>query len=175
MGFREMQDRGHGALQRVLRASPRGRRLVALWLVAGLGGSLAGCSLFGGAIFGGKSQVAVVVDDDLNSDFPVAVELVFVYDKALAQQLLEKEARQWFEDREQIFRDSPKKALESWRWEWVPGQVVATQTVSYRVGARAAVLFAGYSAPGEHRKRLKVGQSIHLHLARHGFTVEPLR
>lgn len=134
-----------------------------------------GCALFGsGALFGGESTMAVTVAPDLNRDFPVAVEVVYTYTKPLAEQLRAKTARQWFDGREQFARDNPPTDWQSRRWEWVPGQAVAPQTLDYRVGARPPIVFVGYTGPGEHRQQVEIGRDFSLALGRDDFTIHPL-
>lgn len=148
------------------------RRLAALGAAAL---ALAGCSLLPDvtSFFGGQMRLAVEVDSALNDDSPVAVETLIVYDAKLVDQLTALTAAQWFERREQFLRDHEQGALDHWLWEWVPGQRVADQRLDFRVGAQAAVVFAGYLTPGDHRQRVAPHGEYVLVLGRTGFTVSP--
>lgn len=130
------------------------------------------CSLFPeGRIFGGSSKLDVLVSSRLNERAPVAVDLAVVYDKALEEELLGLQARDWFSQRGQMQKDFPK-ALVVKSWEWVPGQSVATQRFGYRAGAVSVIVFASYSAPGDHRQRVKPQKNLRLRLRESGFTVK---
>jgi hypothetical protein len=151
------------------------RRRLVVALLGLLAPALTACALFGsGALFGGETTVAVSVAADLNEDFPLAVELVYAYEKKLAGELAGKTAADWFAGREQFARDHPG-AFESWRWEWVPGQPAHDVRVEYRVGAQPPFVFAGYSAKGDHRQQVPIGQDFALLLGRTDFEVKLLR
>jgi type VI secretion system protein len=122
---------------------------------------LGGCGVLGGifgkgAVFGGHQEVAFRISEDLNDNYPVAVELIVLYDKDLDDELSALTAQQWFAKREQVLRDFSSQQLVTFRWEWTPGQAPPLQRFRYRSGARSLLLFAGYSSPGEHRIRLEV-------------------
>jgi hypothetical protein len=97
-------------------------------------------------------EVSVNVSPEANGGNPVALDLVLVSDKDLLKELEKMTAGQWFERREQIVLDHPKPGeLTVRRWEWAPGQVVAPDRVKVAPEVRAAVVFANYFNPGEHR------------------------
>lgn len=98
--------------------------------------------------------VSIRADSLANSDTPIPVDLVVIYDKALAAQAAELTARQWFTRKPQIARDHPN-GFRSASWELVPGQRVPVHRFPFkRRGARAAFVFADYLAPGDHRVRI---------------------
>lgn len=141
--------------------------------------ALSGCSLFGPSIlFGGKATLEVGrVPPQANDDFPIAVDLVTVYDAKLEERLSAVAASVWFtSERDSIGRAFPSKAFRVWSWEWVPGQEVAPAPgFSYRRGARSTFVFASYSAPGDHRFKVAPNRSLRLTLGRDDFTVAPVR
>ena len=123
--------------------------------------SLAACGAFGGVFgkgvaFGGDQEITFRVAKNLNDDFPVAVELIVLYDEGLDAELSALSSREWFEQRQQYLRDFSSRQLATFLWEWPPGQSAPPEKFSYRSGALALLLFAGYSSPGEHRIRLDV-------------------
>lgn len=122
--------------------------------------------------FSRELQIEVYVDQDLNQNSALAVDLVVLYNKDLAEEVMEKSARDWFAGKEQFERDHPK-GKEVFPWEWVPGQQVPTLTVRIKGGAHKAVLFADYLAPGQHREQLDLREHIVLRLGRRGFEVKP--
>lgn len=153
--------------------APRIAALAAAALAAVAAG---GCSLLPepARFFGGEMLLAVDVDPRLNGDSPVAVETLIVYDAKLVDQLTALTASEWFARRDQFLRDQKKGALDHWLWEWVPGQRVLDQQLDFKVGARAALVFAGYLSPGDHRQRVAPHGEYVLTLGATDFTLAPL-
>jgi type VI secretion system protein len=102
------------------------------------------------SMFGGQLPFDVTVAQDANEDSPVAVDLVFVYDKKLLDTLLKTPSTEWFAKRDQFVKDYGN-ALVVEKREWVPGQQLKDLVVAYRPGARRVVVFADYVTDGEHR------------------------
>jgi type VI secretion system protein len=123
------------------------------------------------SMFGGQIPMRISVSPDANRNSPIAVELVIVYNGKLLDELLKMPAGDWFRKREQFLRDHPD-GVDSWRWEWIPGQEVAELELPYRVGAKGGVLFADYVTPGEHRMRIDPHQPVRLMLRTADFTLE---
>ena len=126
------------------------------------------------SMFGGQLPFDVVVAPDANEDSPVAVDLVFVYDKKLLETLLKTPASEWFANREQFLKDYGN-ALVVETWEWVPGQQIDRMSVAYRPGARRVVLFADYVTEGEHRATADPQEPFRLVLGARDFSVEKLQ
>jgi type VI secretion system protein len=123
--------------------------------------------------FGGETRLDVAVSPHLNGDAPVAVEVVFAYDKAVYAQLLTMSAKTWFASRDQFLRDhaNGKREIESQMWQWVPGQVVPAMPLEYHVGARGGIIFAGYASSGDHRQTFDPQQNVRLELGDHELSV----
>lgn len=160
------------------RVSRLGRRHytcgLALLVAAALGLS---CSGFVDVVrlrFGGKVWMDVVVDAELNRDFPVAVDLVIPYDKGLYEELKKIKAETWFESRDQYLKDFEKK-VDSHYSEWVPGVHIEQLRLRYKLGARGGVVFAQYFTPGAHREVIEPLKGFRLLLGESEFTVEPRR
>jgi len=103
-----------------------------------------------------KLGVRVHVSPEANGGNPVALDLLLVSDKNLLKELLKMTATDWFADggarRNQFILDHPKeKGLVVRQWEWVPGQVIAPDNLTVPPDIKAAVVFANYFNPGEHR------------------------
>lgn len=129
-------------------------------------------------LFAGDVRLEVTISSQLNDNTPVPVEVVYLYDQGLLESVLQKSAQDWFANREQFIRDNPPgRKFDSWKWEWVPGQTFEKPfRLSYRIGVRGAVIFAGYASPGNHRQSLKDPQlNIVLNLGPEDFTVEQSR
>lgn len=104
------------------------------------------------SFFGGTCAVTVRVDPGINQNSPVPVEILLVYDAALLKKVSGMSAQDWFTGREQFLRDNPPgKGYEDWYWQWIPGQQVPDQYLSYRPLIQGGVIFAGYYSPGMHR------------------------
>ena len=149
--------------------------LAALVLMSGCG-LVRGAAVGTRALLGGNLRVQVRIAQDANQQNPVAMDLLLVYDKQLLKQLLKMSARDWYSKRRQVRRDYPRgTGFDVWEWEWVPGQSVPEQSLPLKAKARAAIIFAHYLVPGEHRARIKPRQSITITLGKTAFTVQPLR
>lgn len=134
---------------------------------------LAGCGANSRSLFGGTMTVSLWSDPGINQDSPVPVELVVVYDRALLQLLLTYSADTWFAKREQIRRDYPDGGgFVSRSWELVPGQDWGPDKLDFGVGARGALVFADYFAPGDHRQRVDPHQNVVIRLEEDDFTVQ---
>ncbi len=139
--------------------------------------ALAGCGVFNGLFgdgttFSGSRQVDFRISDELNNDHPVAVELVVVYDKAVEEVLLKLTGASWFAQREQYLRDFSGEKLQTWKWEWTPGQVTEPQKFRYSVGALSTIIFASYASPGNHRARVEPNKHLHMALLEDRFEVK---
>jgi type VI secretion system protein len=148
--------------------------LVLIALVAAVFSVGCGVTQKARSMFGGQLPFDVVVAPDANEDSPVAVNLVFVYDKKLLDILLKTPATEWFAKREQFVKDYGD-ALVVEQWEWVPGQQIDRISVPYRPGARRVVLFADYVTDGDHRATADPQEPFRLVLGSRDFSVEKLQ
>ncbi len=124
------------------------------------------------SLFGGDLRLQVSIAPAANHNSPIEVALLIVRDGELLDELLGLSAEAWFARRDQILRDHPK-AVEWWSWEWVPGQEVPPQALSFGTGARAGLVFANYATKGDHRARFDPHGDLRLVLDEEGFAVEP--
>lgn len=126
------------------------------------------------SMFGGQLPIQVSIAPDANEDSPLAVELIVVYEDKLIDKLMEKTARDWFVGREQFLRDYDD-GVDSWKWEWIPGQEVRPIEVTYGIGAKRVVLFADYLTPGEHRATIDPQRPFRLILGQAEIELEEIR
>ena len=138
--------------------------------------ALAGCGLPNRArsMVGGQLPIQVTISPEANEDSPLAVELIVAYDQKIVDELLKMPARDWFVKREQFLRDH-EDSIDTWMWEWTPGQEVAPLDLAYGIGAKKVVLFADYIVPGDHRAAIDPQQPFRLVLGESELSVEDLR
>ena len=116
---------------------------------------LLGCSQTGVARqsplpFGVRSTVEFSVSSNLNQNFPLAFDLLVVYDEALLGTLETMDADSWFEERDQLLQLHSQQ-VEVHQWEWVPGQSTTRVELHFRRNVRGGVAFAKYQSVGDHR------------------------
>ena len=127
------------------------------------------------SLFGERLDVKVKIADQANHNSPIALDLLLVYDKALLEELLTLSSREWFERRDQIMRDYMEgRHLDTWAWEWAPGQRVPAKELPLKAKAKAGLVFAQYTTPGVHRVRINPHHDITIHLLDEEFYVEPI-
>jgi len=103
-----------------------------------------------------KLGLRIHVSPEANGGNPVALDLLLVSDKNVLKELEKITATDWFANggarRTQFILDHPKQTeLVVRQWEWVPGQVIAPDRLTVPAEIKAAVVFANYFNPGEHR------------------------
>jgi type VI secretion system protein len=135
------------------------RRLANLLMMACAAGLLSGCALPSFMSLKGDkvawAQVTLSASDDVNSNSPVAVDVVLVTDDALLGRLSELPASKWFAARADLASTFPK-GLSYRSWEVVPAQQIVVPGKTF-AGPRvaAAFVFANYPDPGAHRIRIE--------------------
>jgi type VI secretion system protein len=99
-------------------------------------------------------SVVLAAAPDANGDSALAVDIVLVKDKAMVETLSAMSAAKYFDARENLVRTFPD-ALAVLAVEITPGQTLRVAPARYRKErAWAALAFAHYATPGEHRLRL---------------------
>jgi len=138
---------------------------------------LALCSLTGCASTAPPFRLLLefVTTPRLNQNSPVPISLVAINDQKLFERLVQMNAKQWFEAREQVRRDNPgDNAFSEWVWEYVPGQAPPPVVIQVDGRAVGALIFANYRGPGDHRFRLGPQQRMRIDLGDDGMTISPL-
>jgi type VI secretion system protein len=155
--------------------TPPSRAWLALpsaWLAATLLSTATGCS---GTPFSVRLMIEVSLTQRANQNSPVPVSFVAVKDAKFFEKVVQLNAKQWFEQREQLHRDDPSGQLFSeWEWEYVPGHPPLPVVIEVDGSAMAALIFANYRAPGDHRVRLAPSRKLRIELGDEDVTVHPL-
>jgi type VI secretion system protein len=159
-------------------ANPAAHLLAAL-LAAGV---LAACGTLASLAGGPRPQaprwqtLALAAADNANGNSALAVDVVLVKDKGVLDTLAAMPAARYFATRADLQRTFPE-ALTVLAVEITPGQVI--QLEPKRFGAErawAALAFANYAAPGEHRARLLLERGGYvLQLNAQGFVASDIR
>jgi type VI secretion system protein len=119
--------------------------------------------------------IGINIAPDVNSNSPVAFDVVEINDKDLAKQVGQMTAADWFQKRGQIQRDFPKPgSVTIQTWEWVPGQVVPRIEIRIRRTPLALIAFANYSSAGPHRMKLDPGKAVLISLGKDDMTLHSL-
>lgn len=120
--------------------------------------------------------VTLVAANDANGNSALAVDVVLVRDKAVLDTLAAMPASRYFAAKGDLQRTFPE-ALTVLAVEITPGQ--ALQLDAKRFGQQrvwAALVFANYANPGEHRERLLLGSSAYvLQLNAQGFAASDIK
>ena len=110
-----------------------------------------------------------------NQNSPVPLALVAVKDPKLFARVLDMNAKQWFEQREQIRRDYPGgQAFTEWEWEYVPGQSPPPVVITRDADSLDTFIFANYRAPGDHRFRLGKLRRLRIDVGDEDLIITPL-
>jgi type VI secretion system protein len=118
---------------------------------------LSGCSLFSSApkpVKPGWDSLTLVASHDVNDNTALAVDVVFIKDKAVADGLLKMPATTWFAARAGLQSTFPE-GLTVVSLEIIPDQTIRVPRQRYQdEKAWLALAFANYATPGEHRQQL---------------------
>lgn len=135
---------------------------------------LAGCAMFGGPkpVKPAWQSLAFVAARDANADNALAVDVVLVKDKAMLDTLSSMTAARYFASKADLLRTYPD-ALRLLSVEITPGQLIRIDRKDYAAErAWAALAFANYATPGEHRIRVPLdGKAALLQLNAQEFVV----
>ena len=170
----------HNDFPRALHSVPAGdtgvfQIVILSFFIFILGGILLSCGIGvrTKAVLGDKLNMKVDISQNANTNSPIALDVVLVYDEDLLKQLIKMPSREWFEKREQITRDHIKgDGLDYWAWEFVPGQNVETQILPLKPKAKGGIVFANYFTPGEHRFLIDPFKDLIIRLNEKSFAVE---
>jgi type VI secretion system protein len=110
-----------------------------------------------------------------NQNSPVAVSFIAVKDPKFFERVVALNAKQWFEQREQLHRDDPSGQLfTEWEWEYVPGHPPPPVVIDVDGNVMAALIFANYRGAGDHRLRIGQAKKMRIELGDEDFTIRPL-
>ncbi|HLW69698.1 MAG TPA: hypothetical protein VKS22_03655 [Candidatus Binataceae bacterium] len=120
----------------------------------------------------GPHRITLIADPSANGSTAVAVDLVFISDKLVADQVAALSAQEYFSRRQQLERDFPG-AMEVRSWELAPGQTARNLPLDATCNRVRTMLFARYASPGDHRQTLGDAKEIIVWLNREDFAVSP--
>lgn len=150
----------------------RAARVMRLVAAAAMAVAASGC---GGAPARIRLMLEVSTTPRANQNSPVAVSFVAVRDQKFFEKTVALTAKQWFEQREQLHRDDPSGQLfTEWEWEYVPGHPPPPSVIEIDGASVAALIFANYRTPGDHRIRLGPQRKLRIELGDEDVTVRPL-
>jgi len=117
-------------------------------------------------------EISVLSDPAANLNTALEFEIVLVSDQDVLSKLSALSAAKWFELRDDLRKTYPG-AIESMRWELVPGQDLHLASGQFKDKRALAVLvYANYLTPGEHRARIdSFHDGVNIRLLPRGFTV----
>jgi type VI secretion system protein len=121
-------------------------------------------------------SIVVTASEDANENSPVALDLVYVKDQAMLTALLATPANKWFATRSDI-RRSFGESVNVTSLELMPTQSLQLNGKALAGNrALAALVFADYPGPGEHRERLQMATTGYVvHLGAKGFRVAEVK
>ncbi|MBX9804742.1 MAG: hypothetical protein K2Y18_03185 [Alphaproteobacteria bacterium] len=153
-----------------------------LCLIAIIGGPLGGCA--DGAIAGAiKMDAAKVwiekvnfkVSKKVNSNAPVDVHMIIIYDDGVMGQVAGMTAQQYFAAEDQLKKDHAND-IDVIEWEAVPGQEMDPETITMsKAYGKGAFIFARYSTTETHREGLADEEEIIIHLDEKDFYITKVR
>lgn len=141
--------------------------------------ALAGCGIYSGTksalteMLGTPpvKSLGLVATSPANGGYPVAVDVVFVYDQGAWEALPKLKAGEWFTGRSDM-KSRYATQLDVLSWELVPGQRVDNVELPPRLRAAVgAVVFADYNGPGAYRAVLQSRSKVLVHLNASDFDV----
>lgn len=101
-------------------------------------------------------SLVITANNDANQNSPIAVDVVYVKDKAMVTALLATSSSKWFATRSDL-RRSFGESVDVSSFELMPSQSIRLDTKALSGNlALAAIVFADYPTPGEHRERLQM-------------------
>jgi type VI secretion system protein len=122
-----------------------------------------------------RLQIEVSLTAHANQNSPIPVSFVAVKDPKFLDTVLKLNAKQWFEQREQLHRDDPSGQLfTEWEWEYVPGHPPPPVVIEVEGSALAALVFANYRGPGDHRLRIAPARKLRVELGDEDVAVRPI-
>ncbi|MCB9551915.1 MAG: hypothetical protein H6705_08535 [Myxococcales bacterium] len=129
---------------------------------------LAGC----GPNIPERLRVAVEAEPGANTDSPIALAVLVVYDEEVMRELARLKADDWFEQAEQRLRDNPDfEDFDLLQWEVMPGQVIPEVELQLQERPSEGLVFADYYAEGDHRIRFNTSKRIVIVLGPNDFDV----
>lgn len=117
------------------------------------------------------TAISLYATPTVNKGYPVAVDVIFVYDEAAWDALPKLRASEWFAARADM-KLLYGKQLDVLSWELVPGQRVQKVELPERLrAALGTLIFADYTSPGAYKAVIQKRSRVHVYLDVQGFEV----
>lgn len=130
--------------------------------------TLAGC----GPNIPERLRVAVEAEPGANTDSPIALAVLVVYDEEVMRELSRLSADEWFEQADQRLRDNPDfENFDLLQWEVMPGQVIPEVEQQLQPRPSEGLVFADYYSEADHRIRFNTSKRIVIVLGPNDFDV----
>lgn len=116
-------------------------------------------------------QVSILAASDVNSGYPVALDLLLVTDQKVFDALSALRATEWFAGKADFIRQHQKKLFVQ-SWELVPGQNFADVPMPFEAtGTVGTLVFADYPGERSYRSVVQHQKSVLIRLGRDDFDV----
>jgi type VI secretion system protein len=114
-------------------------------------------------------RVNFKVSKKVNSNAPVDVHLIIIYDDGVMGQVSSMTAEQYFAAEDQLRKDHAND-IDIVEWEVVPGQEMESENITMsKAYGKGAFFFARYTTPDTHREGLANEKEVTLHLDQKDF------
>jgi hypothetical protein len=116
-------------------------------------------------------SVTITTEAGANGGAPIAVDIVFVYDDALAGTFAAKTAADWFQTKAALLVSNADD-LDVHSWTVAPGQAIPETPIDAPEGVVAAFVFANYAEKGDHRLRIDGSGALSITLGKSDLRAE---
>ena len=126
-----------------------------------------------GCVTNSLSHIEFIALPEANQQKPTAIDLVFVYDQALAQQIKSLTGKQWFSQRS-AFISTYAAAIDTVSMELVPGMNTDSVSLPSKHASSVGVfVFANFIQPGKDKVILTDISSVRITILENDLEIYP--